>query len=395
MLPLRKIYCDNLGLIKKVSYFFTYRLAPIQCVLHSEYDVVNQIFCLLRAYQSTPAILHVKGHQDSKIPYANLPLPAQLNADADHLATRELRELPNLIRHTPLFPSGQVQLRLSKTFISRNLPGAIRKHQAYRTLLPYLRDRFGWSTAITDSVDWDGFAAAYKTCFKQRKFVFKFCMFLLPTGKIQTNGHLFQCPSISRQRWRASTTSSLRKRLESNDTNPILISIMLAGLQSYFLDRPLDHSEFSDFDTSYHPLRPYYSLIKDQESIGWDHFLRGKLSRHWTQLQQDFIWRTVPTTHFNSDAWLRLIIRLIFTACIDLWTIRNNERHGIDKNCTKKDLHAAQVVRDLRALYNMQPDVLAADRDLFRDSLEDHLTDNIHTIQQWVLSHRQIIHQST
>jgi hypothetical protein len=42
----------------------------------------------------------------------------------------------------------------------------------------------------------------------------------------------------------------------------------------------------------------------------------------------------------------------------------------------------------------MQPDVLAADQDLFRDSLEDHLTDNIHTIQQWVRSHRRIIHHS-
>ncbi len=42
----------------------------------------------------------------------------------------------------------------------------------------------------------------------------------------------------------------------------------------------------------------------------------------------------------------------------------------------------------------MQPDVLAADRDLFRDSVEDHLTDDIYTIRQWVLSHRQIIHRS-
>jgi hypothetical protein len=42
----------------------------------------------------------------------------------------------------------------------------------------------------------------------------------------------------------------------------------------------------------------------------------------------------------------------------------------------------------------MQPDVLAADRDLFRDSVEDHLANDIFTIRQWVLSHRQIIHCS-
>jgi hypothetical protein len=120
-LLLRKIYCDNLGLIKKVTYFFKYRLASIKCVLHSEYDIVYQVFCLLREYQSTPAILHVKGHQDSKIPYANLPLPAQLNVDADVLATRELREHLNLIHHTPLFPNSKVQLLLGGSSVSRLL----------------------------------------------------------------------------------------------------------------------------------------------------------------------------------------------------------------------------------------------------------------------------------
>jgi hypothetical protein len=95
---------------------------------------------------------------------------------------RELRERPNLIHHTPLFPNSTVQLLLGGSSVSRNLPGAIRKHQGLRTFYPYLVERFGWSDAITDSVDWDGFAAAYKTSFKQRKFVFKFCMFFLPTG---------------------------------------------------------------------------------------------------------------------------------------------------------------------------------------------------------------------
>ncbi len=46
-------------------------------------------------------------------------------------------------------------------------------------------ERFGWPEPLTDSVDWNGFGVAYyKTCFKQRKFVFKFCWSLLPTGKV-------------------------------------------------------------------------------------------------------------------------------------------------------------------------------------------------------------------
>jgi hypothetical protein len=81
----QKLYCENLGLVCKLNYFFTYQLTPIKCMLHSKYDVLAQSFLLLQAYLVTPELLHVKGHQDNKTPYANLPLPAQLNCDADKL----------------------------------------------------------------------------------------------------------------------------------------------------------------------------------------------------------------------------------------------------------------------------------------------------------------------
>jgi hypothetical protein len=122
-LQLTKLYCNNLGLVRKLNYFFTYRLATIKCVLHSEY--------LLQEYLVTPKILHVKGHQDHKTPYRNLPLPAQLNCDADSLATTELSLLPNLIKPVPLFPSDKVQLLISGKSVTRNIPRAIRRSYGY------------------------------------------------------------------------------------------------------------------------------------------------------------------------------------------------------------------------------------------------------------------------
>jgi hypothetical protein len=151
-------------------------------------------------------------------------------------------------------------------------------------------------------------------------------------------------------------------------------------LNSYFKNKSLDYRDFSAFDVPHHPQQPYYRLLQHQDQIGWELFLRGKLSYHWTELQQDFI-------------WLHLIIKPLFAACQDLWTIRNEERH--DKDKTKKGLRAAQVEQDLRALYLLQPEVLAADSNLFReDSVADHLTDAIYTIRQWVRSYRPIIYRS-
>jgi hypothetical protein len=152
--PLKRLYCDNLGLIKKVSYYFSkYRLAPVKCVLHLEYDAIFQAFQLLSSYPAQPEILHVKGRQDDKIPYTNLPLPAQVNVDAARLATHKTREQPNLLHLVPLFSSCKVQLLLAGTCLTRNLPGAIRIHQSYGYLISYMYERFGWTNSTTQLVD--------------------------------------------------------------------------------------------------------------------------------------------------------------------------------------------------------------------------------------------------
>jgi hypothetical protein len=42
----------------------------------------------------------------------------------------------------------------------------------------------------------------------------------------------------------------------------------------------------------------------------------------------------------------------------------------------------------------VRDEVIAADRDLFRDTIKEHLTDEIYTIHQWVLSHKSTVQQS-
>jgi hypothetical protein len=409
MLPLRKLYCDNLCVIKKVSYFFKYRLAKVKWVLHSEYGVVNQMFGPLQEYTVTPEINHMKGHQDKIIPYTSLPLPAQLNVGAGSLATNKLRDRPNLIHHVPFF----LTAKYNSYSVARQLQETFQAPSANTKVIAIWLPTYGWTVDITALVDWDGFAAAYKSSFQQRQFEFKFCMKLLPTGKTlhrresrfnkrcpactspqESNDHMSQCPDNRHQRWRSSTTSSPRQPLENNGTNPVLVSIMMAGLDSYFQEKLFDYSEFTVFDKSFHPRHPYYGWIRHQEAIGWDHLLRGKLSHHWTLLQQDFVSCTNQNKIFDSKAWLRLIIRPNFTVCQDLWTTRNDEQHGNDAK-TKKSLHAAQVERTLRALYAVRDEVLTADQDLFRDTVKKHLTDDeIYTICQWVLSHKSTIQQS-
>jgi hypothetical protein len=117
-----------------------------------------------------------------------------------------------------------------------------------------------------------------------------------------------------------------------------------------------------------------------ETTIGWDHFLRGKLSHEWANLQQDYIYRTQPSSTFDRAKWIRLIIKPLILNCLDLWTLRNEERHGHD-TASKQNKLAEQAQRDLRAIYSLEDEVLASDRDLFSTPLEEFLQESTYSIQ--------------
>jgi hypothetical protein len=97
------MYCDNLGLVIKVNKLLPFRLAPTQAALHSKFDVLATIHALLKDFPLPPEIQHVKGLQDDHKAYKDLPLLAQLNCDADVLATNGLTNFPTACTHAPFF----------------------------------------------------------------------------------------------------------------------------------------------------------------------------------------------------------------------------------------------------------------------------------------------------
>jgi hypothetical protein len=117
------------------------------------------------------------------------------------------------------------------------------------------------------------------------------------------------------------------------------------------------------------------------------------MSKEWANLQQDYIYCTSPGTKFNKNKWLRLIIKPLIMDCLDLWTLRNAERHG-NNSTSKQQKLANQAQRDLRAIYQLQEEVLASDRDLFSTPLDTVLLADTYSIQCWIRSHKQIIYQS-
>jgi hypothetical protein len=164
LLPLHKIYRDNLGLITKVNKLLLFRLASTQAALHSKFDVLATIHDILKDFSLPPTISHIKGHQDNPKPYEDLSLPAQLNCDADVLATNELQNYPITCIHVPLLPPATVQITIGGTAVTRKLGPTIRRqHGRLGLLKAYMHERFRWTNDTVVSVNWEAFSCAFQS----------------------------------------------------------------------------------------------------------------------------------------------------------------------------------------------------------------------------------------
>ena len=62
------------------------RTPPKYETLEPEFDLVEEIYATHQRYNIAASFQHVKGHQDGSKELRSLPLPAQLNVEADSLA---------------------------------------------------------------------------------------------------------------------------------------------------------------------------------------------------------------------------------------------------------------------------------------------------------------------
>jgi hypothetical protein len=71
-------HCDNLGLVKRVTYAMHRSWDNPNHCLSSEHDVESGIVNILNRLPFKLTCLHVKGHQDDDAPVAELPWEAQM-----------------------------------------------------------------------------------------------------------------------------------------------------------------------------------------------------------------------------------------------------------------------------------------------------------------------------
>jgi hypothetical protein len=113
-----------------------------------------------------------------------------------------------------------------------------------------------------------------------------------------------------------------------------------------------------------------------------------KISKEWKHVQYQYAKRYGLIK--QSEGWVLGLIKLMANSLFQLWELRNQCRHGHD-NATRQQSLAEQAHREIRCLYQLKPLTLPQDQNLFRHSVDEHLTETVPQLRTWIVHNKKLI----
>jgi hypothetical protein len=308
---------------------------------------------------------YVRGHQDQKTPFSELPLLANLNVEADRYAGTH-RDLHGCNRPIiPLSATRPVALDIDGKTIHCGFKQVIRDAIHAPHLLEAMQIRYDWPDRILETIDWEAHRQALQGQSNRRTHFVKLCHDILPTGNVVCRhgqglpsycalcstpdkdfAHVLCCPHPSRTKWHSDFIVNLRKKCHNLSTDQCLLDILLSGIESWLTQTPFDSSEFPS---------EYQILIREQTAIGWVHLFQGRITNSWQRMQQYHYSGLRPVKGRDGAFWSRSILAHIFLEWLLLWDARNKLVHGNDS------VSRSQAIRELEILYSYRNQVLQRD----------------------------------
>ena len=161
-------------------------------------------------------------------------------------------------------------------------------------------------------------------------------------------------------------------------TDESLQEIIIDCLDRAMADRPI------------YPHRTFCQAMEAQAKIGWVHMLQGYWSLEWQkayensyQIPIDENRKTRNKRLIHMVRWQKKIIVPVWGAMILLWTLRNDEQHGWNKE--SQDRSRQEVLHhELAEIYGRQHEYPARAQHLLRASYEIHIQETVTKLSDWL-----------
>jgi hypothetical protein len=165
---------DNKGLLMRIMQRCQYSANYATATLAPDWDLLKQIYDAIQDLTITPKFEHVKGHQDNKVAYQKLSLPAQLNVDADHEAGNfQWNHAPTQRDHVPTHASTRVQLHVAGSTVTGHYRHHICTAASTNDFFTKCYEIHSWTPATFELIRVPTLRSAVRSHCHRAKFIFK------------------------------------------------------------------------------------------------------------------------------------------------------------------------------------------------------------------------------
>ena len=402
-----QLYTDSESLVKRLHKHLNKPL-PLKSCGGADIDVECQIHACLQELVEKGfqiSIHHVKGHQDDHILFEKLERQAQLNVVADKLATDAFdpRDLGEYLQ----FPASKLMLYINNRPITSKYKESLKSAYLSQGLRKHMITQFVWKDHIPDNIWWAIHGKGLKILsFNDRmriqKFIHnrmatnyrqsKYCSYItdkctMCSHSVEKEDHILKCLSPSRQGIREEWISSLRRFLMNDHTHPVVCIAIISGVQAWLDNKAPPKIHILIPNASTHLIKAY----EQQTEIGWDHFVRGRLSIQWSYLCQHYLdQHNISSTKMTSDRWGRQLISINWESVLKLWERRNIEEHG-DTTEEQNVITKNKLLLEAKNIQDANIAISYVDRDILYRPIDVLVQYTISNLLAWVRNARYIV----
>jgi hypothetical protein len=293
------IICDNKSAVDNINYMLRYKLTLKQ-YYGPDMDLVQEILVLMQEVRKcsiTIVLEHIKGHQD-RSSQENLSHKAILNIEADRLATAGLSMNETTYK---ILPNNEAMLFIDNKPVTSHHRQSMRDAYHSIQLKEYFWDKYRWSSRDVNDIWWSIHGKAV-SCFTldQQTTLNKYIHRRLPcnhrenmyysyieaicyncNNNIETQDHIFQCTSgDERNNLKKKYLRELNILLVNNDTDDTVRRIINECVYAWLYNKEIPAID----DIIDHPSDEIRYAYNTQTYLGWNHFVRGRMSTRWRNI---------------------------------------------------------------------------------------------------------------
>lgn len=387
------IACDNLAGVRN-ALENTHRAKMNQ----NCYDILWAIHILkskLKHIQITPQ--HVKGHQDGK--GRNLTRLESLNVFVDERASsfRKYIETQSNDISSKLHYTYSCYVSVEDNPITSNFSKYLKDHISQKMIQQHLHNTNALDENAFHLVDWDNIEHATKALTNSRRiWLTKFVSGFLPTAKkmkeyklwnsdicplcerdIENTTHVIVCTNAEKQEKFCKQVERFQKWMKQNSMDPDMIHIITQTIS------PQQPTSFASNVPQFLHGSKLHEAALDQDRIGWMNFLRGRITKKWTQAHQYHL----NQSNYNiSQTWTKRFVLQIYKLSHAVWSGRCKMVHDHDE-LTIHDNEIHRLNDEIETEYALGTrNIRQKDEYLFDKTLEEILEYSLKEKKLWLLN---------